>query len=622
MTVWTRQHTYSNRRHILCIAGLTILIVAIITTVLLAMVAKVDATTSNNYTLGFQGKLLDTSGNTVPDGFYNIQFKIYQGGSGEKTSNPDGELVWTESYVNNGKSAGVEIKNGVLSVNLGSNTPFGDQIDWSDDTIWLSMNVGGTAENCTKFGSNTCAGDGEMLPMKRMTATPYAMNSATVDGKSASDFVQMAQGTQVDSSDQTSIAINKTGSGDFVNLQNASGDVLTIDNSGNISLGSKNDHQITVEMSDGDTNGGQLSIVAGSGGATSNASGGNLVLQGGSGSGDGADGLVVMNTPTVETTLDDEFCYTGGQNVADSCTISITSVNSTSGIMVGFSEPDMIASLPDPTNTTAGRLLYIMASSDSEQFTLSMNDDSKHLSVKANSTVSLVWNGTDWTTTSLDSESDTAPTATATTTGEQETPLGTMYYDAELDEIQCFEDEGWGDCSNKPDVYISLSPAYSNAVVNEAGIGNFVTGFCSDTLGIDNAGTACSNNETHNYYSWTSDEVTAQTRNIYVSYKLPSDFDNFVSGSLSLVAKTDSDNSAVSYQAYRNSSEGLVACGVETVVSSGSQDSWQTGVSTGDNDLSNCGFQPDDNIVIQINLTASNGAKAYVSDLGFTYSNK
>ena len=32
-------------------------------------------------TLNFQGRLLSSSGNIVPDGYYNIQFKLYDGGT-------------------------------------------------------------------------------------------------------------------------------------------------------------------------------------------------------------------------------------------------------------------------------------------------------------------------------------------------------------------------------------------------------------------------------------------------------------------------------------------------------------------------------------------------------------
>src|SRR5690606_18880083 len=97
-----------------------------------------------NQTINFQGRLLTASGAVVPDGNYNIQFKIYKGGSGSSAGNPDGTLAWTESYINDGGNDGVEVRNGFLSVNLGSLNPFGSSVDWNDDTLWLSMNVAGS----------------------------------------------------------------------------------------------------------------------------------------------------------------------------------------------------------------------------------------------------------------------------------------------------------------------------------------------------------------------------------------------------------------------------------------------------------------------------------------------
>lgn len=76
------------------------------------------------------------------------------------------------------------------------------------------MNVAGSAPACTTYGTTPCAADGEMLPMKRMTATPFAINSAQLGGKTADNFIQLSQGVQEDAaSGAASININKTGTG-------------------------------------------------------------------------------------------------------------------------------------------------------------------------------------------------------------------------------------------------------------------------------------------------------------------------------------------------------------------------------------------------------------------------
>jgi hypothetical protein len=111
--------------------------------VLLALIflphVPVHAATGVNQQLNFQGRLLNTAGATVPDGYYNVQFKIYQDGdgltAGDTTGSPAGSLKWTESYLNN-TSQGVTVVNGFMSVQLGSITPFGTNIDWNQNTIW------------------------------------------------------------------------------------------------------------------------------------------------------------------------------------------------------------------------------------------------------------------------------------------------------------------------------------------------------------------------------------------------------------------------------------------------------------------------------------------------------
>src|SRR5690348_6265825 len=96
-----------------------------------------------NQQFNFQGRLLNAQGAAVPDGNYNLQFKIYQDGTGNAAGNPGGTLKWTESWLNSvGK--GVQVKNGYMSVELGSITAFGSNVDWNQDTLWLSINVGNT----------------------------------------------------------------------------------------------------------------------------------------------------------------------------------------------------------------------------------------------------------------------------------------------------------------------------------------------------------------------------------------------------------------------------------------------------------------------------------------------
>ncbi|HSX33889.1 MAG TPA: hypothetical protein VLF91_06155 [Candidatus Saccharimonadales bacterium] len=209
--------------------------------------------------------------------------------------------------------------------------------------------------------------------------------------------------------------------------------------------------------------------------------------------------------------------------------------------------------------------------------------------------------------------------------------LGSMYYDTTLGKLQCYESDGWGACGSSPDNIVTLSPEYTNAVLHgpsggTVGVGTMTSDICSDTLNINDATNPpviCGTNETHNFYKWTSPQPTAQTYAIYVTYQLPDTFKSFASGSTSLLGRTDSSNATVQYKIYRNNSaSGLTQCGSAISVSTGSVSSWQTGLATGAADPSTCGFVAGDSIVFEIDMTASSNANAYVSDLGFTFSNQ
>jgi hypothetical protein len=279
----------------------------------------VHAATGINQQLNFQGRLLNSSGATVPDGTYNIEFKIYQDGDGQSvgdtTGVPAGSLKWTEDHLNN-VSQGVTIKNGYLSVQLGAVTPFGASINWNQDTLWLSVNIGNTNGSCTPFSS--CSPDGEMISMKRLSSNPYAFNAGQLGGLTSAQYVQLAQGLQTDTSNTTnSIYINKTGAGgNFIDLQAGGTDAFVLTNTGDVNFGANTNHNINVTTAGtgiagqsltvtaggagtgGSTlAGGSLSLQGGGGGGT-NGNGGNVSIDAGARNGTGADGIINIGTNT------------------------------------------------------------------------------------------------------------------------------------------------------------------------------------------------------------------------------------------------------------------------------------------------------------------------------------
>src|SRR5262249_161434 len=146
----------------------------------------------------------------------------------------------------NNTSTGVTVRNGYLSVQLGSVNPFGSSVDWNQDTLWLSVNIGSTNGTCTPFSN--CSPDGEMIPMKRLSANPYAFNAGLLAGLASTQYVQLAQGLQTEAGNSTnSIYINKTGTGgNFLDLQSSGTDAFVLNNSGNVIFGNNANHTISV----------------------------------------------------------------------------------------------------------------------------------------------------------------------------------------------------------------------------------------------------------------------------------------------------------------------------------------------------------------------------------------
>lgn len=661
--------------------GVLLACVVIITTLLFFVFAPVQAATDR--TINFSARLKTAAGTAVADGYYNIGFKLY-------TQAANGAAIWSENYYDiNGTAPGqdyrVQVKNGYLNVKLGSRTAFGSSVNWNGD-LWLAMEIGGTTHTGV-FGD--IPWDGEMTPRIQLGAVPNAMNAGSLDGKTADNFIQLGQGAQTNSSDNPSIHINNTGSGNLIQLQHNAEDVFTVNANGDITLGGNSDHTISIAASDANTDGHSLTIAGGNGGSGSN-NGGNLVLSGGSGGEGGADGLVVLTTPTFATATNDSNCYAGGALVNNSCTVSQSTVDGSSAVILGFGAENQTATLPDPTITTPGRILYVMAANDSSAFTLVANG-SDSMPMQPKSAHTMLWNGSDWilvggagssggnlqepnngsditvdngqtdgltieggapdqpiaiegeaqtdtdeaqstdnSTPSPEEPENTAPfqldhSDSAPTADDDSALLGSMYYDTSIGKVQCYEASGWGACGDAPDTFVTVSPEYTNAVMNGNDIGVISSDICSDTLGINNGSNSqpavCGTNETYNFYGWTTEEDNNQTRSIYLTYQLPDNFKGFVAGSTSVMGRTDSDNSSVSYQIYRDSEAGLVSCGSLMSIASGSQTSWQRGAASGGNDPSVCNFTAGDSILFRINLTTKDNANAYVSNVNFTFSN-
>jgi len=189
---------------------------------------QAQAATSNQ--LNFQGRLLTQTGSLVPDGNYNIEFKLYNqltsAGSSQGSCTGDANCLWTET------SSTVKVRGGYFSIYLGSTTPLPTGIDWSQD-LFLGMNVGGIG---------AASWDGEMSPRFKLTAVPYAFrasnvaSSATNAASTNSDAVSITSGNALGTtSNSGNISIDTgtaTGTTGTISLGSANASALTLGRTG------------------------------------------------------------------------------------------------------------------------------------------------------------------------------------------------------------------------------------------------------------------------------------------------------------------------------------------------------------------------------------------------------
>jgi hypothetical protein len=105
--------------------------------------------------INYQGRILDASGSTVPDGNYDISFSIYDAATG-------GEMKWSEIQ------GSVPVADGFFSTVLGSVTPLSDTV-FGGSERYLEIGIGGEA----------------ISPRIQFTSGGYAFRIGTVDGAKA-----------------------------------------------------------------------------------------------------------------------------------------------------------------------------------------------------------------------------------------------------------------------------------------------------------------------------------------------------------------------------------------------------------------------------------------------------
>lgn len=120
-----------------------------------------------NKQVNFQGKVVNTDGTNVSNASYTFLFCLYTTASPSTacTSGANNDAVWRES-----KS--ITVTDGVFQTALGDTTALPGSVDFNTDNIYLGVN----------FNAN-----GQMSPLIRFTAVPYAFNADKIHGLSVTD---------------------------------------------------------------------------------------------------------------------------------------------------------------------------------------------------------------------------------------------------------------------------------------------------------------------------------------------------------------------------------------------------------------------------------------------------
>jgi hypothetical protein len=194
-----------------------------------------SAVAANPATINFQGKVVNSNGTNETSGTVSrtFIFRLYQNVN-ISTYNPnattcalDANCVWEETDTLN-------VTDGIFQVPLGAVCPLFTS-NACNKSAPLNFNTLNSLSLTMKYNSDAA---GFMTPLVSLQSVPYAYNSDNLGGIAASGFLQLAPNSvQTDSSNNVSIFVNKgAASGNILQLQKNTANVLIVDNSGLITL--------------------------------------------------------------------------------------------------------------------------------------------------------------------------------------------------------------------------------------------------------------------------------------------------------------------------------------------------------------------------------------------------
>lgn len=397
------------------------------------------ATAAPSTYLNFQARLKNNTGGIVPDGNYNIEFKLYDVSSG-------GTALWTETRTGGNR---VRVANGYLTVNLGSVSAFPGTINWGEQH-WITMNIGGTGAP---------SWDGEMNPRLLLTAVPFAFKAESANNVSSAN-------TNAVSTNSTDISIQSG---------NAAG---ATSNSGNIGIDTGTATGTTGTISLGATR--ASSLILGRSGLTTLNNGALTVVQ--------------------NLTVDTNTLFVDASN--DSVGIGTISPGTTRLVVTNAATASQIVSIQDGTTEVfgvadGGAVTFKNQTDSSSAFLIQRAGSGGTLLTVDTSTVSGSRNGViqigaaDTTATNLvlDIKTDA---------GDPTGSVGAMYYNGNTNKFRCYEDTGWKDCIASSTSGFLMQVPSSTAINTITPTANSVqaltvngtSGTAATALAVSQAGTA------------------------------------------------------------------------------------------------------------------------------------
>lgn len=480
---------------------------------------SIFAATGINEQIHFQGKVVNSDGTNVANGDYDFVFKIYTVDSG-------GVAVWTETRETADQ---VTVTDGIFSVNLGSVTALPGSIDFNTDNIFLGIEFNG---------------DGEMSPRVQFTAVPYAHNAAKVGGLTVTDT---------------------TGT-----LTIPNGTTIAFSGANNLTLTTSGVTTLTLPTT------GTLATLAGAEALTNKSI--------------GSTGLTFSGATTDITTGTDEHLViepngTGNVGIGTTTVSELLHVDGNiraNGSILGDAVDRGTAGALAIGNTTATSVSIcnsascdtITIGSNADADTITIGDSLDGLSI-ASTGLNVTSGGAISGVTTLSSSGDWTWTATTPNITVNSAEVFTITDGTDTFTVNTsgslfsFSDGSNGfsfDADTGPSFSGSARPArkdkfvpeYPGAVITGDGgsnTGTMSSDFCEQGAHADipdtNTSVCNTSGDIHNYYSWTTNQGTAQDYDVWVRWRVPDNFAAWDSNPIQIYGKrTDTTNNAITAFVY------------------------------------------------------------------------